>query len=80
MTQLVHILIGDSDDGSNHLVFYKGSQFTREQLIEAAEKDKYDTYQSGDGVQITSISFVDSVDLDYHTGFTFETTLPGDYT
>ena len=79
MTQFVHILIGNSGDGSNHLNFYRGDTFTKEEIYEAADKDKYDSYQSGDGVQITTMEFPDGFDLGTISDIYFEDKLPGGY-
>jgi hypothetical protein len=79
MSKFVYILIGNSGDGSNHLNFYDGSIFTKEQIYEAADKDKYDSYQSGDGVQIETMEFPDIFDVTTIKGIYFEDVLPGIY-
>lgn len=68
------ILIGNSGDGSNHLRFFDGDKFSKSQIAEAAEKDPYDSYQSGDGIQIYALDFPDSTDF---SNISLETVLPG---
>jgi hypothetical protein len=77
--QKVYYIIRDNGDGSQSVKWYKGSQFTAKQLEESAAADPYDSYQSGDGVQITMLGFPDSVDLDNIVGIHWEDDLPGAY-
>lgn len=77
--QQAHYIICDSGDGSQSISWYKGSQFTAEELVKHAEHDEYESYASGDGVQLTTLEFPDSLDLDQIRGITWETKLPGDY-
>lgn len=74
-----HYIIRDNGDGSQGINWYKGSEFTEDELLDSAENDKYDTYASGDGVQLTTLEFPDSFDLDQIEGITWETQLPGVY-
>lgn len=60
--QTVHYVILDNGDGSQSVEWYRG--VTYKELEEFCEKDEYDSYQSGDGIQITQVSFPDSVNLD----------------
>lgn len=77
--QHIYILIGDAGDGSNTLSFYKGRDFNPDLIREFAEQDKYDSYASGDGIQITTMKFPNSVNLDDIEGITWETAYPGIY-
>lgn len=77
--QEVHYIICDNGDGSQSVEWYKGADFTAEQLIEAAEKDKYEQYASGDGVQLTTLEFPDNFNLEDISGINWKNLLPGDY-
>ena len=77
--KLVYCVLADNGDGSQRIEWYKGSEFTREAIIEAAEADKYDSYASGDGVQITCLQFPDYFNLEDMLGICWETQLPGEY-
>lgn len=77
--QQVHYIIRDCGDGSQTLDWFKGSMFTVDALYESAEKDKYQSYASGDGVQLTTLEFPDYVNLDQIGGINWCDTLPGDY-
>jgi hypothetical protein len=72
-----HYIIVDHGDGSQGVEWYKGTDWTAEQLIEYAEKDEYDSYQSGDGVQLTTIQFPDSLNLDDIVGIFWKDEPPG---
>lgn len=77
--QKVHYIISDSGDGSQSVEWYKGADFTAEQLLEAAENDKYGSYQSGDGVQLTTLEFPDNFNLEDISGISWRDLLPGVY-
>lgn len=77
--QTVYTLISDSGDGTQHIEWYKGSEFSKDDLIEAASNDKYNSYSSGDGVQLSIIRFPDSLDLDAVEGINWCTKFPGVY-
>lgn len=77
--QTVYYIVTNNGDGSNSVEWYKDIYFTKEQLVEAAELDKYDSYASGDGVQITTLQFPDNFDLNTIQGINWKTTLPGVY-
>lgn len=77
--QQVHYIIRDNGDGSQSAIWYKGSIYSYDQLYEAAELDKYDAYQSGDGIQITTLSFPDYFNLDEIGGIDWCGTLPDVY-
>lgn len=77
--QQVHYIIRDNGDGSQSVEWYKGSDFTADELIEAADNDKYDSYQSGDGVQLTTLEFPDNFNLEDISGITWQDLLPGVY-
>jgi hypothetical protein len=77
--KIAHYIIANNGDGTQRIEWYKNSDWTAEQLIKYAEKDKYDTYASGDGVQINTVYFPDSVNLDEVMGIYWEATAPGFY-
>ena len=59
--QRVLYVIRDNGDGSQSVDWYRNCTYA--QLQGFCEKDEYDAYQSGDGIQITTIQFPDSVNL-----------------
>ncbi len=78
--QQVHYVIADCGDGSQTLEWYKGSQFSADQICEAIENCKgYESerYQSGDGIQINTIEFPDDLNLDHIGGLYWYDYLPG---
>lgn len=75
--QKVYLVIGNSGDGCNFIEWYEGSKFTEEDIREAAKNDKYDSYQSGDGIRIDTLEFPDSFDLSSIKGINWATYLPG---
>ena len=77
--QTVYYIIRDNGDGSQSVEWYKGSQFDEEKLVEACENDKYDSYQSGDGVQIRTLEFPDNFDLNSIVGIVWRTDYPESY-
>lgn len=77
--QQAHYIICDNGDGSQSVEWYKGSEFTAEELFEAANSDKHDSYQSGDGVQLTTLQFPDYFNLDEIDGISWRNLLPGVY-
>lgn len=77
--QQVHYIIRDNGDGSQSVEWYKNSDFTAEELFEAANTDKYDSYQSGDGVQLATLEFPDYFNLDEIKGIDWKDQLPGVY-
>ena len=77
--QQAHYIIRDNGDGSQSVEWYKGSDFTADQLFEAVDNDKYASYQSGDGVQLTTIGFPDYFNLDEIVGIDWCYELPRVY-
>jgi len=77
--QEVHYIITNNGNGSNSVEWYKGCTCTAEQLIKAAETDKYDSYASGDGVQLTTLEFPNNFNLEDISGVTWQDQLPGVY-
>ena len=64
--QKVHILISNSGDGSNSLYWFKNLTDSEEYQLENIDEltGDYEGYSSGDGVQITYLTFPDDLDLD----------------
>lgn len=77
--QQVHYIIRDNGDGIQSVEWYKGSDFTADELYEAADNDKYDSYQSGDGVQLTTLEFPDNFNPEDISGISWCAALPGVY-
>ena len=77
--QSVYTIIRDNGDGSQSVEWYRGSDFKRDELIEAADADKYNSYASGDGVQLYQLRFPDDFNLDEIEGVQWESRLPGIY-
>ena len=77
--QTVYTIIADNGDGSQRIEWYKGTEFNKDDLIESASQDKYDSYASADGVQVSMLRFADSVDLDAIEGIDWCTQPPGVY-
>lgn len=75
--QQVHYIISDNGDGSQSVEWYKGTAFTAKQLIESAENDRYNSYASGDGVQLTTLEFPDNFNLEDISGISWCDSLPG---
>lgn len=75
--QTVYTIIADNGDGSQRVEWYKGSEFSHDELVDAASAD--DAYASGDGVQISRLRFPANFDLDNIEGVLWEKLLPGVY-
>lgn len=72
-----YYIIADNGDGSQRVEWYKGTDWSVEQLLTAAELDKYGAYASEDGVQLTILDFPESFDLNSIKGIFWEDYLPG---
>jgi len=68
--QEVHIVICNSGDGSNHLRWFKDTSIADLQNLDEVTGD-YETWGSGDGVQITTIKFPAKFDL-YSLGISWD--------
>jgi len=75
--QQAHYIIHDNGDGSQSVEWYKGTDFTADQLYEAANECQWDSYQSGDGVQLTTLEFPDSFNLEDISGISWCDVPPG---
>jgi hypothetical protein len=66
----IFLVIRDGGDGSQSIEFFKGSETLDKQSIRERLEDNED-FQSGDGVQITEISFPIGFDLNSIEGIRF---------
>jgi hypothetical protein len=65
----IFLVIGDNGDGSQRIEFYKGENLDSEKIREKLEDN--DDYQSGDGVQITKLTFPIGFDVNQIEGIEF---------